>query len=113
MTTDGNQAVDWATLASRIIYPTKVHIIEAICRIGQPLSASGLEQVFEQDYSLSGISYHVKTLVKLGVLTEVRKRPFAAAWERFYFFAPGVLTTGADIESRPARSMRRSPMSYD
>lgn len=91
MPTTKTKALDWSSLAPRVIYPTKLLIIEAMQWIGRPLSASELEAVLGKTLTLSVLSYHLKTLAKQGILTEVRRRRVRGAWEKFYFFDPAVL----------------------
>lgn len=94
MVSGGSVAVDWEALVGPLIHPTKVLIIEAMLCINCPLSARDLERVFEKrlGLSMSAVSYHMKELAKLGVLTLVEKRPVRGAWQKFYFFV------GADAD---------------
>jgi DNA-binding transcriptional regulator GbsR (MarR family) len=79
-------ALDWSMLVPLVVHRTKVQIIEAMRWINRPLSATELEQLFDEAMSLSAISYHVVTLSKWKVLEQVRKRPVRGSVERFYFF---------------------------
>jgi DNA-binding transcriptional ArsR family regulator len=87
----GDGILDWGALAPRVLYPTKVLIIEAIRMIGQPVSANELERAFDGAFSLSALSYHIKTLADLNILALYRKRQVRGAWEKFYFFTPDVI----------------------
>lgn len=87
---NGDGTVDWNALVPRVVYPTKVLVIEAIRWIGRPMSASELAHVFGGAFSLPAISYHMKTLADLGVLTLDRKKRVRGAWEKFYFFTSAV-----------------------
>lgn len=84
------EIVDWSALVPLIVNKRKVLIIEAIRWIGKPTSAVQLEKVFDKTIDLSSISYHVKSLAKLGILKQVWKRPVRGAVERFYFFTDTV-----------------------
>ena len=91
-------ALDWGALVPLVVHRTKVQIVEAMRWINRPLSATELEQVFDEKMSLSAISYHVVTLKKWKVLKQVRKRPVRGSTERFYFFREAVWkkTGGSD-----------------
>jgi hypothetical protein len=45
-------------------------------------------ELFDCDWSLSRVSYHVTTLAKFGALEKVGERPVRGAMEGFYFFTP-------------------------
>ena len=62
-------------------------IIEALWWIGEPLSASDLTKVIEDEkYGLSHVSYHMVRLAKSGAIEVVRARPVRGSLEKFYFF---------------------------
>jgi hypothetical protein len=85
---NGSATFDWEALVPLVAHPTKVAVIEAMTYIGRPLSASMLREVFNWEWTLSRVSYHVTTLAKFGVLIKVGERPVRGAMERFYFFTP-------------------------
>jgi hypothetical protein len=74
----------WEALVPHLIHPTKVHVLEALLWIGQPLSAADLEKVFERKPRHGLISYHIKCLADPGILKCVRTRKVRGATERFY-----------------------------
>lgn len=81
---------DWVRLVSSALQPAKVEIVEALARIGRPLSANDLEHVFENRYSLSLVSYHLRRLAEFGALEEVENRQARGGAEHpLYFFADG------------------------
>ena len=82
--------LDWGALVPLVVHRTKVQIIEAMCWVNRPLSATELEQIFDETMSLSAISYHVVTLKKWKVLKQVRRRQVRGSMERFYFFREAV-----------------------
>lgn len=89
MTSDaGTEPFDWLVLIPRIAHPTKVAVLEAVAYLDQPLSATLLLNLFDCDWSLSRVSYHVTALAKLGVLAKVGERKVRGTIENFYFFAP-------------------------
>jgi hypothetical protein len=83
-------ALDWGALVPLVLHRTKVQIIEATLWINQPLSASELEQIFDEKMSLSSISYHVTTLKKWKVFKQTGWRKVRGSIERFYFFTAAI-----------------------
>jgi len=78
--------IDWGSLVAVFVHPTRVAIIEALTRLGEPLSATDLRKVFGGRVLATTISQHVNALAKVGVLEEVDQRRVRGATERFYFF---------------------------
>jgi DNA-binding transcriptional ArsR family regulator len=91
------QPLDWSALVARLVHPTKVLVIEAMRWIDRPLSASELEKVFgdAEELSLSSISYHVRTLGELGVLTRIKEEQVRGGWKRIYVLSD-------KVKARPA-----------
>lgn len=88
----GGDALDWGALVARSVHPTRLWILEAMVRIERPLSATELVGVFgKKKLGISSISYHLKVLIELGILEEVRERKVRGATERFYAFTDAVL----------------------
>jgi hypothetical protein len=87
---EGNEPLPfaWETLVPRVVHPMKVAIVEAIAHVNQPLSASDLKKIFDEEFDLSLISYHVVQLAKLGAIVKVRERQVRGALEKSYFFSP-------------------------
>lgn len=77
---------DWGALVPLLVHRTRVEIIEALRWIGEPLSASDLAMVFDEQLTLQFISYHVIKLAEIGALVKVRQRQVRGATEKFYFF---------------------------
>jgi len=87
MTVQGGERFDWEALVPLTIHPIKVMILEALEWIGQPLSASDLTKVFDdEDIYLSHVSYHLRKLGETGVLELRRTRPVRGSIEKFYCF---------------------------
>ena len=85
-------ALNWEALVARSVHSTRLWIIEAMIHIEQPLSATGLEGIFsDEGLGISSISYHLKILIELGIVEEVRERKVRGATERFYAFTDAVL----------------------
>lgn len=86
----GEEALDWVALVPRVIYPTKLWIIEAIRWIDQPLSATQVEHVLVGAVPKSSISYHMITLAKWGVLEIAHTQQVRGAIEKFYVFTDAI-----------------------
>jgi hypothetical protein len=84
----GSVPFDWEALVPHGVHPTKVAVIEAMAYMDQPLSATQLLNLFDCDWSLSQVSYHVTALAKFGVLEKVGERKVRGTMENFYSFAP-------------------------
>lgn len=85
----GEPVIDWAALAPHIAHPVREGIVEAMRWVGEPLSKSELLPILrsdDPDLSLSGVSYHVTTLVGAGALVTVAERATAGSMEALYFF---------------------------
>lgn len=74
----------WDELVPLLVHPLRVAIIEALRHIGEPLSTADLQEVTEEDCSLSVVSYHLVTLARVGAVEIVRRRQLGATTERFY-----------------------------
>lgn len=76
---------EWDALVPLLIHPMRVQIIEALCWVGEPLSASDLKKLFGERFTLQFIAYHVVKLAEVGAIEKVRERPVRGAVEKFYF----------------------------
>jgi DNA-binding transcriptional ArsR family regulator len=74
----------WDELVPLLVHPLRVAIVEALRHIGEPLSAADLQQVVEDESSLSVISYHLTTLAQVGAVVVAGPPQTGAATERFY-----------------------------
>lgn len=80
-------AFDWDTLVPVLVHPAKVAIIEALRWVGQPLSATDLCLLLDnEDYYVSSLSYHAVKLADVGAIEVKRTRRVRGAQEKFYFF---------------------------
>lgn len=88
MTVEGDEPTqfDWAGLVLNLVHPARVMIIEAMLWIEAPLSATDLVYVFDEEFTVSYLSYHVRQLHKQKVIRVVRSRRVRGASETFYFF---------------------------
>jgi DNA-binding transcriptional ArsR family regulator len=83
----GDGRFDWETLVPLVVHPLKVTAIEALEWIGQPLSASDLTKIIDDEkMGLSHVSYHLNRLGAVGALKVVRRRQVRGSVEKFYFF---------------------------
>lgn len=90
----------WDKLVPELVHPMKVAIVEAMTVIGEPLSANAVRQLCEEDLSVSYISYHFQTLLKVGAIEHVRTEQSRGACEKFYVVRSRMLST--DARARPA-----------
>ena len=89
MTTKGGERFDWASLVPQVIHPLKVALVEALQWVDRPLSAADLTKIVDNEsYQVSGVSYHMVRLAKVGAIEVVGKRQRRGAIETFYFFPP-------------------------
>jgi hypothetical protein len=77
----------WDTLVPHLIHPVKVAIIEAMGWVGMPLAPRDLDLMFDEQFGVSLVSYHMRTLTDVGVMKPVRQRPVRGALQTFYTFS--------------------------
>lgn len=87
-TVEGDEALsfDWGALVPFLVHPMRVSIIEALWWVGQPLSATDIRKLFDREFDLSFVSYHVVRLARTGAITLVKTQPVRGSLEKFYFF---------------------------
>jgi DNA-binding transcriptional ArsR family regulator len=77
----------WASLVAATIHPVKVAIIEALLWVHVPLSGTELAEIFGNgDYNLDIVLYHLRGLVRLGLIEVTDTRRARGARERYFFF---------------------------
>lgn len=74
----------WEAVAIRLLHPTQLLVLEALARIGQPLSPTLLERVYDETISLGVFDYHCKRLAVLGMLEIVERKQRRGALEKLY-----------------------------
>jgi hypothetical protein len=79
---------NWDTLVPYLIHPVKVAIIEAMEWVDVPLSPRELDRIFDEEFGVSTVSYHMRTLADAGVVKKVRQRPVRGALQTFYALSP-------------------------
>jgi predicted ArsR family transcriptional regulator len=77
----------WNALAGRVLHETQVRIIEAMCWIDQPMSATELVKVFFERPSLGDVAYHIRRLHDLGFLVHVETQQKRGRLEKRYCLA--------------------------
>jgi hypothetical protein len=75
---------NWDTLVPYLVHPVKVAIIEAMEWVEVPLSPRDLDRLFDEQFGVSLVSYHMRTLTDVGVVEKVRQRPVRGAVQTFY-----------------------------
>jgi hypothetical protein len=78
------QSFEWGALVPRVVHPLKVAIVEALLWVDEPLSAKELDLVFDEEWGLSLVAYHLRKLAALGVVEPVRQEPVRGALQTFY-----------------------------
>jgi hypothetical protein len=76
------KAFDWAALVARSVHPLKVAIIECLLWVEEPLSAIEMTQMFDGDYPLDLVKYHVGRLAKQGAVEVTDERRIRGAREK-------------------------------
>jgi hypothetical protein len=82
--TTNNHHFNWGTLVPYLIHPVKVAIIEAMEWVEVPLSPRDLDRMFDEQFGVSLVSYHMRTLTDVGVVKKVRQRSVRGAVQTFY-----------------------------
>jgi hypothetical protein len=62
----------------------KVAIIEAMQWIAVPLSPKELDRIFDEQFGVSLVSYHMRTLADVGAVEKVRQQAVRGAVQSFY-----------------------------
>jgi hypothetical protein len=95
---EGDPLLDWSILVGRLIHPTKALVIEALRWINLPLAASDLEKVFDdEELNLTTISYHVRTMAKVGVLERIKIERIRGGKKQLYVFSGEVRKNSPEI----------------
>jgi hypothetical protein len=87
MSREHHNQFNWDLLIPISVHPVKVVIIEALQWIAVPLSPKQLDQLFDEEFGVSLVSYHMRTLAKLGVVERVRQQAVRGAVQSFYTLA--------------------------
>ncbi len=74
----------WDSLVPYLVHPVKVAIIEAMEWIEVPVSPRELDRIFDEEFGLSLVAYHMRTLADVGVVEKVRQQSVRGALQTFY-----------------------------
>jgi hypothetical protein len=77
----------WEVALFDLLHPAQIAIVEACLGIEEPLSATLLAELFEHDFKLNLIAYHVRRLSERGVLHKLDGRIVGDTIERLYRLA--------------------------
>lgn len=61
----------WSTLPEKVLQPRRMSIVEALWRIGEPLSAVALVEVLDDFLNARDTAYHLRVLDALDVIEPV------------------------------------------
>jgi len=75
---------NWDTLVPYLIHPVKVAIIEAMEWVDVPVSPRELDRIFDEEFGVSLVAYHMRTLAEVGVVEKVGQQPVRGALQTFY-----------------------------
>jgi len=78
---------EWDMLVPHLLHPLKVAIVEAMSWIDDPVSPRELDLIFEEEFGVSLVSYHVRILADYGALERVRQQQVRGAMQTFYVLA--------------------------
>lgn len=81
---NNSQDFEWDMLVPRLVHPLKVAIIEAMSWIDEPLSPRDLDLVFDDEFGVSLVAYHVGTLADYGVVEKVGSELVRGVVKTFY-----------------------------
>lgn len=71
----GALSYDWDALVPRIVHPLKIAIIEALRRVGKPLSAADLAKIVDDErFGLPRVFYHLIRLADAGAIRIVESQ---------------------------------------
>lgn len=87
MTPGAENPFNWDALIPTSVHPVKVAIIEAMQWIAVPVSPKELDRLFDEEFGVSLVSYHMRTLADIGVVEKVRQQAVRGAVQNFYRLA--------------------------
>lgn len=96
----------WEAFIPQFVHPVKVAAVEALLWIGEPLSATQFAKLFSgkgERFREPNVRYHVRSLVKVGVLEVVPPDPFGDGGrkEKLVYFADPRAHQGAQDAACP------------
>lgn len=82
--TSANGHFNWDSLIRLLVHPVKVAIIEAMEWVEVPVSPRELDRILDEQFGVSLVSYHMRTLADVGVVEKVRQQSVRGALQTFY-----------------------------
>lgn len=74
----------WEEAVIRLLHPTQLLILEALARLGEPVSATVMERISDGQIPLVNWAYHLSRLEELGILELVESKPRRGVAEKFF-----------------------------
>lgn len=74
----------WERSVPRLLHPLSVTIIEALAWVDEPLSATQIAKILDEEYGGSNLSYHLRRLRDRGVIVVARREKVRGALQVFY-----------------------------
>ena len=74
----------WEEAVVLLLHPTQLLILEALVRLGMPVSATAMVEMSDGQISLAYWTYHLTRLENLGLLKLVEARPSRGTPEKFF-----------------------------
>ena len=83
----GGERFIWELLTPRLLHPVKLAVVEALLWVREPMSAVGLAAMFEDSGYYAGLlSYHLREMADVGVITQAERRSVRGVYELFFYF---------------------------
>lgn len=74
----------WGKAGVLLLHPTQILILEALARLGFPVSATAMERLSDGQIPLANYAYHLSRLAELGLVELVDTEQRRGALEKFY-----------------------------
>lgn len=74
----------WDHCVALFVHPIKVAILESMAWLEMPLSAKTVDEMFDRQFGVTLISYHMKVLAELGLVRKSGQRHVRGALQTFY-----------------------------
>ncbi len=79
-----NHTYPWDHCVALFVHPIKVAILESMAWLETPLSAKTVDEMFDRQFGVTLISYHMKVLAELGLVEKSGHRHVRGALQTFY-----------------------------
>ena len=84
----GGEPFPWGSLASRILHPVQVTVLEALVWIELPISPVDVTHMCDGNYALTLVGYHVKALAERGVIEPAATEQVRGVTRHLYALVP-------------------------